>query len=63
MGSILILVSVALLRGPLSHLQHMMTKERIPFTVSYVGSMGMTLYAAIGVSLFYYKCIRIFIKI
>ncbi|GAA5804977.1 Got1/Sft2-like family-domain-containing protein [Helicostylum pulchrum] len=48
LGSILILVSVALLRGPLSHLQHMMTKERIPFTVSYVGSMGMTLYAAIG---------------
>ncbi|KAG2232717.1 hypothetical protein INT48_000074 [Thamnidium elegans] len=48
LGSILILVSVALLRGPLSHLQHMMTKERIPFTVSYVGSMAMTLYAAIG---------------
>ena len=49
-GSILILVSVALLRGPWSHLKHMMSRERLPFTVSYVGSMALTLYAAIGVS-------------
>lgn len=64
-GSVLILVSVALLRGPLSHLQHMMTKERIPFTVSYVGSMGMTLYAAIGVSffIFFLLCVYILLKI
>lgn len=50
MGSILVLVSVALLRGPLSHMKHMLSKERIPFTVSYLGSMALTLYAAIGVS-------------
>lgn len=53
MGSILVLVSVALLRGPLSHMQHMLTKERIPFTVSYLGSMALTLYAALGVSWIY----------
>ncbi|CEP09433.1 hypothetical protein [Parasitella parasitica] len=47
-GSILILVSVALLRGPLSHIKHMLSKERLPFTVSYVGSMILTLYAALG---------------
>ncbi|KAG2199437.1 hypothetical protein INT47_011549 [Mucor saturninus] len=41
-------LSVALLRGPLSHMQHMLTKERIPFTVSYLGSMALTLYAALG---------------
>ncbi|KAI8378687.1 Got1/Sft2-like family-domain-containing protein [Choanephora cucurbitarum] len=49
LGSILILVSVALLRGPWSHLKHMMSRERLPFTVSYVGSMALTLYAAIGI--------------
>lgn len=48
MGSILVLVSVALLRGPLSHLKHMMSKERLPFTICYCGSMILTLYAAIG---------------
>ncbi|KAF1801340.1 ER-to-golgi vesicle protein transport Sft2 [Mucor lusitanicus] len=48
LGSILILVSVALLRGPLSHIKHMISMERLPFTVSYVGSMILTLYAALG---------------
>ncbi|KAI9265929.1 Got1/Sft2-like family-domain-containing protein [Sporodiniella umbellata] len=47
LGSVLILVSVALLRGPWSHIQHMMSVERLPFTLSYVGSMLMTLYAAL----------------
>lgn len=59
MGSILVLVSVALLRGPLSHMQHMLTKERIPFTVSYLGSMALTLYAALGVSSSVYVCIKL----
>lgn len=49
-GSVLILVSVALLRGPWSHIKHMMSTERLPFTASYVGSMVLTLYAALGVS-------------
>ena len=48
LGSILILVSVALLRGPLSHIKHMISMERLPFTISYVGSMLLTLYAALG---------------
>ncbi|KAI9483619.1 MAG: Got1/Sft2-like family-domain-containing protein [Benjaminiella poitrasii] len=49
LGSILILVSVALLRGPWSHIKHMFSKERLPFTISYLGSMLLTLYAAIGI--------------
>ncbi|KAG1459465.1 hypothetical protein G6F55_004745 [Rhizopus delemar] len=48
LGSVLILVSVALLRGPWSHIKHMMSTERLPFTASYVGSMVLTLYAALG---------------
>ncbi|KAI7905415.1 Got1/Sft2-like family-domain-containing protein [Cokeromyces recurvatus] len=49
LGSLLVLVSVALLRGPWSHIKHMFSKERLPFTLSYVGSMVLTLYAAIGI--------------
>ncbi|CAO3681637.1 unnamed protein product [Rhizopus stolonifer] len=48
LGSVLILLSVALLRGPWSHIQHMISMERLPFTLSYVGSMVLTLYAALG---------------
>ncbi|CAO3646825.1 unnamed protein product [Cunninghamella blakesleeana] len=48
LGSILILVSIALLRGPWSHIKHMMSMERLPFTVTYVGSMVLTLYMSLG---------------
>ncbi|OAD76269.1 hypothetical protein PHYBLDRAFT_143251 [Phycomyces blakesleeanus NRRL 1555(-)] len=48
LGSILILVSIAMLRGPWSHLCHMISVERLPFTCSYLGTMGLTLYFSIG---------------
>ncbi|KAI9314383.1 Got1/Sft2-like family-domain-containing protein [Dichotomocladium elegans] len=48
LGSILILVSIAMLRGPMAHLRHMMSVERLPFTLSYLGTMAMTLYFSIG---------------
>ncbi|CEI89614.1 hypothetical protein G6F70_006337 [Rhizopus microsporus] len=47
LGSVLILVSVALLRGPWAHIKHMISMERLPFTVSYLGSVALTLYAAL----------------
>jgi hypothetical protein len=50
-GSILVLVSVGFLRGPTAHMKHMMSKKRLPFTLSYVGSMVLTLYAALGVNI------------
>ncbi|KAI9023679.1 ER-to-golgi vesicle protein transport Sft2 [Phycomyces nitens] len=48
LGSILILVSIAMLRGPWSHLCHMISVERLPFTCTYLGTMGLTLYFSIG---------------
>lgn len=50
-GSILMLLSVALLRGPWAHVKHMMSIERLPFTVAYIGTMVLTLYFSLGVSL------------
>lgn len=49
-GSILILISIAMLRGPMAHIRHMMSVERLPFTISYLGTMAMTLYFSLGVS-------------
>ncbi|KAJ3178672.1 hypothetical protein HDU87_003495 [Geranomyces variabilis] len=48
MGSILSLTSFALLQGPRSFLLHIFTKERLPFTGVYLGSMVATLYFAVG---------------
>lgn len=50
-GSILMLLSVALLRGPWAHVKHMMSIERLPFTAAYIGTMVLTLYFSLGVSL------------
>jgi hypothetical protein len=48
-GSLLFMSSFALLRGPSAHLMSMMTADRLPFSISYVGSMFLTLYAALVV--------------
>ncbi|KAG2178450.1 hypothetical protein INT44_001602 [Umbelopsis vinacea] len=48
LGSILMLLSVALLRGPWAHVKHMMSVERLPFTAAYVGTMALTLYFSLG---------------
>ncbi|KAI8136890.1 Got1/Sft2-like family-domain-containing protein [Fennellomyces sp. T-0311] len=48
LGSILVLVSIALLRGPMTHIRHMLSMERLPFSLSYLGTMALTLYFSIG---------------
>ncbi|KAI7849147.1 Got1/Sft2-like family-domain-containing protein [Circinella umbellata] len=48
LASILILVSIAMLRGPMAHLKHMISMERLPFTLSYCGTMALTLYFSLG---------------
>ncbi|KAK9803362.1 hypothetical protein WJX73_008808 [Symbiochloris irregularis] len=45
-GSGLVMASFVTLKGWKGQLQHMMTKERLPFSLAYIGSMGGTLYAA-----------------
>ncbi|CCM02105.1 uncharacterized protein FIBRA_04182 [Fibroporia radiculosa] len=38
----------AVLVGPISHLKHLISKERLPFSAAYLGSLGLTLYFALG---------------
>ncbi|CAL5219080.1 g844 [Coccomyxa viridis] len=47
-GSALIMSAFVSLRGWRGQLMHMFSAERLPFTVGYLGSMGGTLYAAMG---------------
>ena len=36
--------------GPLVYIKHLISEPRLPFTAAYFGSIGMTLFSAIGVS-------------
>jgi hypothetical protein len=37
--------------GPWAYLQHLASTPRLPFTAAYFGSLGLTLYFSVGVSL------------
>lgn len=49
-GSVLFLASWAVLMGPIIYVKHLISEPRLPFTAAYFGSIGMTLFSAIGVS-------------
>lgn len=49
-GSLLFLLSWAVLMGPWVYAKHLVSGPRLPFTAAYFGSIAMTLYFAIGVS-------------
>ncbi|EYE92472.1 putative Golgi traffic protein SFT2 [Aspergillus ruber CBS 135680] len=47
-GSLLFLLSWAVLMGPLIYAKHLISGSRLPFTAAYFGSITLTLYFAIG---------------
>ncbi|KAF9558606.1 protein transport protein sft2 [Mortierella alpina] len=47
LGSILLMASFALLKGPVAHLKALMSRERLPFTCAYVGSLLFVLWASL----------------
>ncbi|CAG8380907.1 unnamed protein product [Penicillium salamii] len=47
-GSVLFLLSWAVLMGPWSYAKHLISGTRLPFTAAYFGSIALTLYFAIG---------------
>jgi hypothetical protein len=49
LGSLFIIASFSLLWGPVHHVKHLMSVERLPFTVAYFGTMSATLYFALSV--------------
>ncbi|GBN55991.1 Protein transport protein SFT2 [Araneus ventricosus] len=47
MGSLFIIGSFSFLWGPCSHIKHLCSYERLPFTSIYFGTMFLTLYSAL----------------
>ncbi|KAK3651198.1 Protein transport protein sft2 [Elasticomyces elasticus] len=48
MASVLFLGSWAVMMGPMVYARHLISSERLPFTATYFGSIGLTLYFALG---------------
>lgn len=47
LGSALIMASFTALKGFKQQMMHMISQERLPFSLGYLGSMAGTLYAAV----------------
>jgi hypothetical protein len=46
LGSLLTLGSFSVLWGPVSHMKHLFSPQRLPFTAAYLASMALTLFSA-----------------
>ncbi|KAI8051656.1 vesicle transport protein [Syncephalis plumigaleata] len=42
------MASFALFKGPQAHMTHLISRERLPFTITYITSMVLTLYFSLG---------------
>lgn len=42
--------SFSVLVGPINHIKHLLSRERLPFSAVYFSSLGLTLYLALGVT-------------
>ncbi|KAI6113605.1 ER-to-golgi vesicle protein transport Sft2 [Pisolithus croceorrhizus] len=47
-GSLLVMVGFSILIGPVNHVKHLLSQERLPFSVVYFSSLGLTLYFSLG---------------
>ncbi|KAI8972575.1 SFT2-domain-containing protein [Trametes punicea] len=48
LGSLLVMFGFAVLIGPINHIKHLLSKERLPFSFAYLASLGLTLYFSLG---------------
>ncbi|KAA1466851.1 ER-to-golgi vesicle protein transport Sft2 [Dentipellis sp. KUC8613] len=48
LGSLLVMFGFSVLIGPINHIKHLVSKERLPFSIAYFASLGLTLYFSLG---------------
>jgi len=48
LGSLLVMIGFVILIGPVNQFKHLFSKERLPFSVAYLSSLGLTLYFSLG---------------
>ncbi|KAF9145819.1 protein transport protein sft2 [Mortierella sp. GBA39] len=63
LGSILLMASFALLKGPAAHLKALISRERLPFTGAYLGSMIFVLYSSLILNSYFLTIIGTVIEI
>ncbi|KAF5361404.1 hypothetical protein D9758_006259 [Tetrapyrgos nigripes] len=63
LGSLLVMIGFSVLIGPINHLKHLVSKERLPFTFIYFSSLGLTLYFTLGLHSFFGSLICAVIQI
>ena len=45
-------LSFAVLMGPIAHIKHLLSRERLPFSAAYITSLALTIYFSVSVSNF-----------
>ncbi|KAK5809630.1 Got1/Sft2-like family-domain-containing protein [Linnemannia elongata] len=63
LGSILFMASFALLKGPVAHLKALFSRERLPFTGAYLGSMIFVLFSSLYLNNYFLTIIGTVIEI
>ncbi|KAL7415799.1 ER-to-golgi vesicle protein transport Sft2 [Mrakia frigida] len=63
LGSFLFMMGFSVLMGPVAHFKHLISPERLPFSIAYVGSLGMTMYMAVGAKSFFGTLISAIIQV
>ncbi|KDQ54532.1 hypothetical protein JAAARDRAFT_38208 [Jaapia argillacea MUCL 33604] len=48
LGSLLVMFGFSVLIGPINHIKHLLSKERLPFSAAYLSSLGLTLYFSLS---------------
>ncbi|GJE88944.1 ER-to-golgi vesicle protein transport Sft2 [Phanerochaete sordida] len=48
LGSLLVMFGFSVLIGPINHMKHLVSKERLPFSFAYITSLALTLYFSLG---------------
>jgi hypothetical protein len=62
-GSLLFMISFGFLQGFVPYIRHLLTPQRLPFTIAYFGSMILTLYFAVGLRNLILTIITIIIQV
>lgn len=53
LGSLFFIISFSLLKGPVVHMKQLAKPEKLPFTITYFGSLVLTLYTAMALQSYF----------
>ncbi|KAF7307664.1 Protein transport protein SFT2 [Mycena kentingensis (nom. inval.)] len=63
LGSMLVMFGFSVLVGPINHLKHLITAERLPFTLVYFSSLALTIYFSLALHSYFGSLISAVVQI